>query len=879
MKHKWAILLLLSVLAVKGAVGQSILKGRVLLESSKEAVDGATVTLHPKGSVSVLAYTLTGTDGSFSLTPKEELPDSVTINVRSMSIKTATKTVPSQMTFVEFLVQEQVTQLKEVVVKMPKVRQLGDTITYNVGSFIDATDRSIGDVLKKLPGVQVLSSGEVLYQNKPISKFYVEGLDLLQGKYGLATKNIEAKDVASVEVLENYQPIKALKGMETPDVAAINLKLKQSSLGAFFLNAQVGVGVSPLLLSNELVGMRFTRKQQNMLLYKGDNSGRDIAQEIVDFYGIMSNRPEQFMSVVSASAPTINRQHYLFNDAHLASLNDLRTIGKDYTLTTNVNYLFDQQRKSNYAEREIYIANGENIQIVEEMSSVLRKRELEGTITFEGNKDEYYLNNKLNFIGRWNDEHGEVRSGELVAQQLDMPSLNLSNSFEYTKRVGSYSQRLKSDIFYAQQRQQLSVTPSIFPDLTTDALSISSLMQAVDYNKLSTNTNYRRGWTWDRGYAWIGATFFTNHYNISSSLQDGVASTFLEADSLRNNLRRGEIGFSLAPTFALEITRELKPEFRLTVTYLMVNKEDRVHKGNFKSGYWLFNPSLYLSYPITKRIDMRVDLSYGNQIGGVRDDLLGYIMTSYRNLHRNEGIENSSSRADARLNVSYKNPFTTLFLSGGIYWSNVWKNRLYDTHYNGIMSSVTNIVHPHSSPSYGAMLYASKSIDSINSEVTFTSRYNRSHSIILNQGTVSPFDLSSIGLDGSINSIVKRFMVIRYNGSYVITSSNLGKMKLAPMHYYSQSLKTSFIPAKGLILSAELNHYYNSSRVQSERTTWFGNIGAQYKLKGMDIMLDWTNIFNTKQFITQSYSNAGRYYSQYQLRPFEIMLRIRFKIQ
>ncbi|TFH94093.1 peptidase associated/transthyretin-like domain-containing protein [Porphyromonas levii] len=95
MKHKWAILLLLSVLAVKGAVGQSILKGRVLLESSKEAVDGATVTLHPKGSVSVLAYTLTGTDGSFSLTPKEELPDSVTINVRSMSIKTATKTVPS----------------------------------------------------------------------------------------------------------------------------------------------------------------------------------------------------------------------------------------------------------------------------------------------------------------------------------------------------------------------------------------------------------------------------------------------------------------------------------------------------------------------------------------------------------------------------------------------------------------------------------------------------------------------------------------------------------------------------------------------------------------------------------------------------------------
>lgn len=878
MNHKWALLLLLSVLVVQGAIGQSVIKGRVLLESSREAVDGATVTLHPKGSLRILSYTLTGVDGSFSFTPQEELPDSVTINVRSISIKAATKTVSSQMPFIEFSVQEEVTQLKEVVVKMPKVRQLGDTITYNVGSFIDVTDRSIGDVLKKLPGVQVLSSGEILYQNKAISKFYIEGLDLLQGKYGLATKNIEAKDVASVEVLENHQPIKALKGMEVPDVAAINLKLKQSALGAFFLNAQIGVGVSPLLLSNELVGMRFTRKQQNMLIYKGDNSGRDIAQEIVDFYGVLSNKPEQFMSVVSASAPSINRQHYLFNNAHLASLNDLRTIGKDYTLTTNVNYLYDQQRKSNYAEQETYIANGENIQIIEEMNSMLRKRELEGTMTLEGNKDKYYLSNKLNLIARWNDEYGEVRSGELIAQQLDMPSLNLSNSFECTKRVGSNSHRIKSDIFYAQQRQQLGVTPSIFPKFMSDTSDNSSLMQAVDYRKLSTNTNYRRGWTWDRGYAWIGATLFTNHYNISSSLQDEVSSTLLVADSLQNNLRREEIGFSLSPTFALEITRKLKPELTLPVTYIMVKKGDRVHQVDAKKGYWLFNPILYLSYPITKRIDMRVDLSYGNHIGGVRDDLIGYIMTSYRNLHRNEGIENRSSRANTRLNISYKNPFTTLFLSGVIYWSKMWKNRLYDTHYNGIMSSITSIVHPHSSPSYGATLFVSKSIDSINSEVTLTGRYNRSQSITLNQGILSPFGLSSMGLDGSINTRVKRFMLIRYNGSYTLTNSSIGDLKLSPMHYYFQSLKTSFIPVKGLTLSAEFNHYYNSSRLQSERFTWFGNLGAQYKLKGVDIMLDWTNIFNTKQFITQSYSNAGRYYSQYQLRPSEIMLKVRFKI-
>lgn len=113
---------------------------------------------------------------------------------------------------------------------------------------MDETDRSIGDVLKKLPGVQVLSSGQILYQNKAISKFYVEGLDLLKGKYGIATQNIEAKNVASVQVLENHQPIKALKDMEIPEEAAINLKLKQSALGAFSLRLK-RVPVCPLFCS------------------------------------------------------------------------------------------------------------------------------------------------------------------------------------------------------------------------------------------------------------------------------------------------------------------------------------------------------------------------------------------------------------------------------------------------------------------------------------------------------------------------------------------------------------------------------------------------------------------------------------------------------
>ena len=41
--------------------------------------------------------------------------------------------------------------------------------------------------------------------------FYIEGLDLMKGHYGIATNNIDPNNIATVQVLENHQDIKALK--------------------------------------------------------------------------------------------------------------------------------------------------------------------------------------------------------------------------------------------------------------------------------------------------------------------------------------------------------------------------------------------------------------------------------------------------------------------------------------------------------------------------------------------------------------------------------------------------------------------------------------------------------------------------------------------
>lgn len=859
------------------AFGQIHISGSVLSSETRQPIDAATVTLHPKGSSNILTYTMTDKDGVFTL-KRISLPDSVTITVQAMTIGKQSKTVKSDVKMVEFLVTEKQTQLKEVIVKAPKIRQLGDTIHYDVASFLDETDRSIGDVLKKLPGVQVLSSGQIFYQNKAISKFYVEGLDLLKGKYGIATNNIDAKNVASVQVLENHQPIKVLKDMEIPETAAINLKLKQSALGAFFATAQVGAGLPSVLLSNELVGMRFTRSQQNMVVYKGDNTGRDIAQELTSFYGRSGDAEENFMNVVSPSPPSINRQHFLFNDAHVGSLNDLRTLKKERTLTTNINYLFDKQKSDSYTRRDIFIENGEDIRIEEDMNSRLMKRELEGTVTFEGNTEDYFLTNKSTVSSKWNDEKGDVLAGKIVSQHLTLPKLHVANSFEYLKRTGKRRFRLESDVSYTSQENNLRVTPSLFESFSDNETDTqTSLLQAISYNRFASNTTIS-GSIEGCVSLWYSGTVFTNHYLFNSSLYEGISTLPLAADSLRNHLKRGEIGFRFSPGMRVNITEKLRPYITFPITYLLLDKNDRVRKTEITKGYWLVSPNLHMDYSVTPRTTFFGSISYNNNIGGMSEDLLGYRMISYRNLNRNDGLQSKTSLTNANANFNYRNPFTTLFFSLAFNYMNLWSNMLYDRRYNGILSHATSILYPNSSQSCGISTSAGKSIDAISSELRVNAGYRRSTSVTLNQGIVSPYLGNNYNLSGAITTDIRRFMIVKYDGAYSHNHSKIGDNRLKPMRYFRQSLSTSFIPKKGLIFNIGFNHYYNNGIESSARSSWFGNAGIKYKLKSVDFILDWTNVFNTRQFVTYSYSDMGSYYSEYMLRPSEVLLRIRFKI-
>ena len=129
-----------------------------------------------------------------------------------------------------------------MIVKISPIKSKGDTLTYDVASFRSKADRNIEDVIKKLPGVEVSENGGISYNGERINRFYIEGLDVVGGRYAIATRNISPDDIISVEVFENHQPKQVLKNIDITNKAALNLKMKRKSMLKPVGNVKGGAG-------------------------------------------------------------------------------------------------------------------------------------------------------------------------------------------------------------------------------------------------------------------------------------------------------------------------------------------------------------------------------------------------------------------------------------------------------------------------------------------------------------------------------------------------------------------------------------------------------------------------------------------------------------
>lgn len=191
------------------------------------------------------AFGITNPDGAYKLDGLKK-DSTYTIKVSFLGLKPLEEKVENlqQDLIKNFIMFEGPDQLDAVNItyQMP-VSIKGDTIVYDADSFTNGTEDKLGDVLQKLPGVEVNEDGDITVEGQVVEKVQVEGKDFFEGDSRLATKNIPADAVSKVQVLKNYNNRSQLKGLgNDQDRVVINIKLKEGKKKFWFGEATVGAG-------------------------------------------------------------------------------------------------------------------------------------------------------------------------------------------------------------------------------------------------------------------------------------------------------------------------------------------------------------------------------------------------------------------------------------------------------------------------------------------------------------------------------------------------------------------------------------------------------------------------------------------------------------
>lgn len=274
-------MLLISSLTLK-AQRESI-RGVVLTAMGKP-IPGATIMLKRNDSTQVYAYAISHPDGSFQFKAFPDY-DSLVIEVRHISYETIRQKIDkANVEDLRIGMAERAGELREVVIKreLPVVAK-SDTIIFNAGSYKTAEVRKVEDLLKSMQGFSVDANGRLSFNGKPVERVMIEGDDLAEQGYQLVTRNLDAALIDKVEVIDNYNTNRLMRGVERTNKVGINLRISSQYKAKLSGSAELGLSPNNRYLAD--VNNIFIGKQVKWLGFANyNNVARDPAGNVRYYY-------------------------------------------------------------------------------------------------------------------------------------------------------------------------------------------------------------------------------------------------------------------------------------------------------------------------------------------------------------------------------------------------------------------------------------------------------------------------------------------------------------------------------------------------------------------------------------------------------------------
>ena len=883
---------------------QKTISGKVYGED-KKPLPSASVTIEEIGKNAILSYAITDSKGNYSVTFTSK-DAKVNVKVKAFNYKTTINQYDNATQTLNFTLEEQATEIKEVKLKTKLVTKRGDTISYDLKSFESKADRTLADVLKKMPGIEVNKDGSILYQGEPINKFYVNGKDLMEGGYGTINNSLPKDAVQKVEIMENHQPVKILQDKVASENAAINVKLKNSV--TMTGRGEASLGVAPSLWNLKLSPMLFTPKVQWVLNYKTNNIGDQVERENQimafgnRFEGVRRNFSENsWLNVENAATPTnipVNR--YLFNNVHYLSANLLTSLSKDWEFKANTSYT------NNAIDRESVVNTYDAIGNLTNTTSIANNfytNQAKGEIIFSKNANKSFFKNTTTYNGLWNTDVAKTVNVINSDQRNKTPSNNFQNSLSAIIPWKEKLVNVMSFISYRDDKQDLFINPAKYvPSLQTEAQNSDMIHQFLNLKTLETIHSASVGfsknsWTFTPE---VGVNYTTNKLitDLNGETSGGVQNFGINYE---NNLK-----FKSLKPYAQMMANFKKGGFEANLTFpvnfnnITATDSQSLDKSLNKVTY---EPRLFARYDLTSFWKISAFSGISNSFGTINDIYSGKILLSTNNLStKDTDIQQSTSKFVGSA-LEYRNPLNNIFFNVRYNFNDRSSNISYRNFLNISTQQLTvkgyNLENVGNSNSIRTELGKYFPKFKTNASVGYSYSLGKSQQLqailITTSDDISNFpppteaDFQNVksnnqGITFKFNNNYFSWLSVDYNASLSFVKSEIFGTKYTKntSKNFNHTLSTYLYPIKDHTIGFTWDELQFQNAGETKKNSFY-DISYQYSLvqEKMDIELKVVNIANTNVFEDIRFDSQLNQVRQtsVNIRPRQVLLTVKFNFK
>ena len=828
------------------ASAQVKVTGRVIDLQNKPVSD---VIVKVVNGSKTLAFTSTNAKGEYALELKSATSGEVSLQFTHISYEKESErlTLKERLTKVDMVLTPKEVSLKEVTVKPDPMRQRGDTLSYNLASFLKKGDVTLEDGLKNLPGISISDNGAISYMGKGISYFYIGGLDMLGGRYNLATKNIPAEYATQVDIMKHHKHRK-IDADEESDAVAINIKLSKKAQFKPFGQPEFGVGMreDKVLYAAGATGMMFTDNFQLLASAKYSNSGNFGLYDMVNHSG-----GDTFGSLATDKLPawgqagsSVGESVYRTNG--YGSLNAIQKIDSVRQVRINADYTYERMNSSASSEA-YYFAGGENIYISESVSPLAKAHRPMFSVKFENNASKHYFSDTFSARAQFLTNEsptltltGGEGDGELNSQHRDASSINLYNNFWDTIRMGKKKLSFTSNVDFIR-------TPEVLM-LMND---ISQSGQSTQLNtRHSTSLQVKLGSKWKIDMP----IDLTANYNF--------IETELVKPGFADQSQRMS-GWKLVPsvnpsTSWTSANKKLYSSMGLNMKILNLNYLSKYDNKRTTMSEVFAEPHVSLRYTFNATSELNFSSGFSNAAGDIMDLLTTPVQTSYRSTSAASGVIAKSQSWSTDLRYTKQVPFSYFTFSANASYSQGKRNVLSSRTVSQTATESTSIFRDSHSRSASGGINASKNILSIFTKLSSNVNvsWGSSEYMMQNSLVTSYHTGYSVRLQADVTPVP--WLETNIRGDY-------GKnfMRATSSRQSSDNLRctgsVAVFPIPAIEIRSICNYMHNMVEPGKYKDASMLSASVQYKTKWAVWKLTGENLLDVRQYTLTSFMDTDRF--------------------